>query len=191
VRPRTEPGNIALMGTFPPGFFEPTHDTRPDDPGLDGAATDSLRDFYDDLGINGRVLDLAMPSGEHFHDPPDELTPQLLGGDPLPYADGDFDDALCHEGLAPLTHPLEGFAEVARVLKPGGRFICTFTSRRRSVAPVKGWAATDDAGRVRIARRYFELTPAFGPPASDLRASLTGTGDRLWAVWATRRPGAA
>jgi hypothetical protein len=47
--------------------------------------------------------------------------------------------------------------------------------------------STDDAGRVRIVRAYFSLAPVFGPAESDLRTSLTGTGDRLWAVWAAKR----
>jgi hypothetical protein len=33
-------------------------------------------------------------------------------------------------------------------------------------------------------RNYFSLTSAFGPAESDLRTSLSGSGDRLWAVWA-------
>jgi hypothetical protein len=68
--------------------------------------------------------------------------------------------------------------------------VCSFTSRRPAAA-IRGWLATDDAGRVRIARRYFELTDGFGPAESDLRSSLTGAGDRLWAVWAARRRPAA
>ena len=68
----------------------------------------------------------------------------------------------------------DSFAEVARVLRPGGCFVITFTG------------SSDDAGRVRIVRGYFAATDGFGPAESDLRASLTGTGDRLWAVWAKR-----
>jgi SAM-dependent methyltransferase len=116
---------------------------------------------------------------------------RLDSDDTLPFPDASFDDALCCQGIASLIRPLQGFAEVARVLRPGGRFVCTFTSRPYAPATIKGWLATDDAGRVRIARRYFELTPGFGPPESDLRTSLTGAGDRLWAVWATRVPAAA
>ncbi len=64
-------------------------------------------------------------------------------------------------------------------------------SRASRAGAIRGWAATDDAGRVRLVRTYFARTPAFGPAESDLRTSLTGAGDRLWAVWATRLPGAA
>ena len=60
------------------------------------------------------------------------------------------------------------------MLRPGGCFVVTFPG------------SSDDAGRVRVVRGYFAATDAFGPAQSDLRTSLTGTGDRLWAVWAKR-----
>src|SRR3954447_21140095 len=176
-------------GAFPAGFFDRADPGQPGDAGFDATAVEALRDFYDDLGIDGRVLDLCAPSADHFNIPPDELVAHCFE-DELPFAPGSFDDALCCEGLASLTRPLEAFAEVARVLQPGGRLVCTFSSRRRPKDAIRGWLAADDAGRVRIARRYFELTPGFGPPESDLRSSLTGEGDRLWAVWATRRDAA-
>ena len=39
-----------------------------------------MRDLYSDLEIDGRVLDLAAPSREHFDVPPDELV--AFDGDP-------------------------------------------------------------------------------------------------------------
>jgi hypothetical protein len=39
---------------------------------------------------------------------------------------------------------------------------------------------------VRIVRRYFELTPGFGPPAADLRTAAHAAGDPLYAVWAAK-----
>ncbi len=177
---------MPYMGTFPPGFFDRAEPGRPDPPGLDDAALAALRDLYDDLGIDGSVIGLCAGSREHFSMPPDELETHPIADLPLPFPDGGFDDALCFEGLAALADPLAAFAEVARILRPGGRLVCSFTSRRPAAA-IRGWLATDDTGRVRIARRYFELTDAFGPAESDLRSSLSGTGDRLWAVWAARR----
>jgi SAM-dependent methyltransferase len=149
---RTESGNMRLM--------------RPD-----AAATDAIRDLYDDLEIDGRVLDLGGAGGEHFNVPPDELT---AAGEltPLPFGDASFDDAVC------FGRPEEPqlFAEVARVLRPRGRFVVTFSSQ----------LAPDTAAEVRRLRRRFQDTPAFGPAESDLRTSLSGAGDQLWAVWARR-----
>jgi SAM-dependent methyltransferase len=173
---------------FPAGFFERAESERRDAVRLDDAAVAALRDLYSDLQIDGRVLDLCLASGEHFEVPPDELV--ALARDPdgrLPFAEAAFDDVLCSGGVGGMTRPFETFAEVARVLKPSGRFVCTFADRVFARAAIRGWVAADDAGRVRIVRRYFEGTPAFAGVQSDLRTSLTGSGDRLWAVWAVKR----
>ena len=170
---------------FPAGFFERAQPERPAGAGLDEAAIAAIRDLYSDLGIDGRVLDLCGTSGEHFDVPPDELVGTAGDPDPkLPYGDDAFDDVVSSNLVGGFTRPADTFAEVSRVLRPGGRFICTFA--REAPVAVRGWAGKDDAGRVRIVRAYFSLAGAFGPAESDLRSSLTGTGDRLWAVWAAK-----
>ena len=58
------------------------------------------------------------------------------------------------------------------MLKPGGHFVCSFVG------------GADDTGRMRKLRKLFDGAPGFGGAESDLRTSLTGSGDRLWAVWA-------
>lgn len=142
---------------------------------MDDGAIAALRDLYSDLEIDGRVLDLCGGGHEYFEVPPDALV-AFEGDDKaaLPYADGEFDDVVCV--LGGIGKPRETLAEVARVLKPGGHFVCSFVG------------GADDAGRVRKLRQYFDGSPAFGGIASDLRTSLTGSGDRLWAVWAARKP---
>jgi SAM-dependent methyltransferase len=141
------------------------HDMR-----LDAAAIDAIRDLYDDLQIDGRVLDLGGAGHEHFAMPPDELI--VLEPGALAELDGSVDDVVCCG--CPDTPEL--FAAVARVLRPGGRFVMSFTNQ----------FSPDATGRVRTLRRRFEATPGFGPVESDLRTSLTGEGDQLWAVWAKR-----
>jgi SAM-dependent methyltransferase len=200
---------------FPPDFFDRA-DTAPDTEfyadarfvqHMDAAAEQAVGDLYEDLEIDGRVLDLFSSWVSHFNVPPDELVGlgmnaeelganealsewlvQDLNQNPvLPFPDGRFDDVVCSSGVDYLTRPLEVFADVARVLAPGGRFVCTFTGRCFPAKAIRGWLNTDDGGHVRIVRRYFELTPAFGAAESDLRTSLIGTGDSLWAVWAATR----
>ena len=76
-------------------------------------------------------------------------------------------------------------AEVERVLRPGGVFVCTFSNRCFPTKVIRGWLANDDAGRVRIVGRYFQLTDGFGEPTMVHRnpGALT---DPLYAVWATK-----
>jgi SAM-dependent methyltransferase len=172
---------------FPAGFFERAPAQAGLQATLDDAAVAAIRDLYSDLGVDGRVLDLGGAAQEHFDVPPDELL--AFAGDrnaTLPYGDDAFDDVVFSGGVGALTRPRETFAEAARVLRAGGRLICTFASSVHVPDEVRGWVATDDAGRVRIVRAYFGLAEAFGPAESDLRTSLTGSGDRLWAVWAAK-----
>lgn len=141
---------------------------------MDDGAIAALRDLYSDLEIDGRVLDLCGGGFEYFEVPPDHLV-LFDGSDPahLRYADGEFDDVVCLLGAR--NSALKALDEVARVLKPGGHFVCSFAG------------GADDSGRMRKLRQTFEKAPAFGGAQSDLRSSLTGSGDRLWAVWAAKR----
>ena len=134
---------------------------------IDDAARDAIRDLYDDLEIDGHVLDLGGAGMEHFTVPPDELILADAGD-----GDASYDDVVFFGA----PDDAELFARVASVLKPGGRFVITFTN---TLAP-------DTAAQVRRLRRRFEATPGFGAAESDLRTSLTGAGDQLWAVWAKR-----
>jgi SAM-dependent methyltransferase len=205
---------MSASAHFPPWFFcrqDPTPDLRfYAAPRLvthiDDAAIAAVGALYDELRVEGRVLDLMSSWISHFTAPPAELVVlglnarelaanpaaaervvQDLNADPgLPFPDGSFDDAVCAVSVDYLTRPLEVFAEVARVLRPGGRLVCTFSNRCFPTKAIRGWLATDDPGRVRIVRRYFELTPAFGPPASDLRTDPYAAGDPLYAVWAAK-----
>ncbi len=197
---------------FPPGFFD-RMDPAPD-PGfyaaprlvthIDDQAIAAVGALYEELGIEGTVLDLMSSWVSHFRTAPAELVglgmnareldanPALarsvvqdLNADPaLPFADATFDHAVCCVSVDYLVRPLEVFAEVARVLRPGGRFVCSFSNRCFPTKAIRGWLATDDAGHVAIVRRYFEHTSGFGAPEDALRTPLRGRGDPLWAVWA-------
>jgi SAM-dependent methyltransferase len=200
---------------FPPGFFDRL-DPSPDAgfyaaprfvTHIDDGAVAAVGALYEELRIRGRVLDLMASWVSHFTEPPAALVgvgmndaelaanPDMrervvrdLNADPLlPFPDRSFDDAVCCVSVDYLTRPLEVFAEVARVLRPGGRLVCTFSNRCFPTKAIRGWLATDDTGHVGIVRRYFALTPGFGPPTADLRTPLAAAGDPLYAVWAVRR----
>jgi len=74
------------------------------------------------LGLNMQELE-ANPRLDERH-------VQDLNAQPgLPFEDGGFDLVLCSLSVEYLTDPLAVFAEVRRVLAPGGRFVLSFSDR--------------------------------------------------------------
>jgi SAM-dependent methyltransferase len=131
------------------------------------------------LGMNGQELAANPQATERaVHD---------LNQDPtLPFADASFDDATCCVSVDYLIRPVEVFTEVARVLRPGGRFVITFSNRCFPTKVIRGWALADAAGCVEIVNRYFRLSGGFDEPTAALRTDLGTPGDPLWAVWSAR-----
>ena len=88
-----------------------------------------------------------------------------LNADPrLPFEDGSFDAVTCCASVDYLVHPVEVFADVARVLRPGGMFVVTFSNRCFPSKAVRGWLANDDRGHVAIVDAYFDAAACFGRP---------------------------
>jgi hypothetical protein len=85
-----------------------------------------------------------------------------------------------------LTRPVEVFAEVGRVLRPGGRFVTTFSNRCFPTKAIYGWLANDEPTRCRIVETYFAESDAFDPATVDVRLAPGTGGDPLYAVWAVR-----
>ncbi len=197
--------------TFPPGFFDradpgvdsefytaPRLVTHIDDRAI--AAVGAL---YAELGLDGEVLDLMSSWVSHFPSQPRRLVglglnptelaanPMLtewvvhdLNADPtLPFPDSGFDDATCCVSVDYLTKPVALFREVGRVLRPGGRFVVTFSNRCFPTKAIRGWLYSDDAQHLQIVDAYFRLSGGFGPTRAGQRTS-PGFGDPLYAVWA-------
>jgi SAM-dependent methyltransferase len=179
---------------------------------IDDAAIAMVSALYDELGLSGpdagHQLDLMSSWISHFSSAPSELTvlgmnaPELerntqathrvvhdLNTSPtLPFNDNTFDGAMCCVSVDYLTHPIEVFDEVARVLKPGRPFVCTFSNRCFPTKAIRGWLQTDDATHCAIVAEYFRLATGFGEPVAQQRIpSPTGpiARDPLFAVWAT------
>jgi len=198
---RTDPDDDAR-------FYEPprlvTH--------IDDGAIAAVGAVYAELGLDGdapspvHVLDLMSSWVSHFRAPPAALTivgmnrtelaanPAAtervvvdLNTDPvLPFADGSFDGATCCVSVDYLVRPLEVFGEVARVLRPGAPFVCTFSNRCFPTKAIHGWLAADDVGRATIVGEYFRRTPGFGAPDAVRVTPEHHRGDPLFAVWAHR-----
>jgi SAM-dependent methyltransferase len=197
---------------FPPGFFARA-DESPDvvfygearivthiDPG----AIAAVGELYDELGLTGEVLDLCSSWVSHFNVKPERLVvlgmndvelarnPHAsesvvhdLNADPtLPFPDASFDAATCCVSVDYLTRPLEVFDEVARVLRSGAPFVCTFSNRCFPTKAIRGWLSSDDHSHVALVAQYFALSNGWDEPEAEQRA--TAFIDPLYAVWARR-----
>jgi SAM-dependent methyltransferase len=96
----------------------------------------------------------------------DRLTSRVvqdLNADPvLPFADRVFDACILTHAVEYLIKPVAVFAEIARVLKPGGTCLVAFA---RTAAPTKAiaiWRNHGDGDRARLVELYFSLSGGFG-----------------------------
>jgi SAM-dependent methyltransferase len=156
-------------------FYEParlaTH--------IDDAAIAALTDFYREIAPQGAaVLDLMSSWISHL--PPERAYAEVVGhgmnaeelaanarltrwfiqdlnrAPELPLADAAFDAALCCVGVQYLQRPVEVFAEVRRVLRPGAPFAVSFSNRCFPTKAVAIWRALDGDGHARLVRLYLE-----------------------------------
>ena len=176
---------------------------------VDARAIAAIGELYAELGLNTpdtTVLDICSSWISHFPSRPGRLVVTGMNAtelaanemadawsvgnlnvDPtLEHEDASFDAVTCAVSVDYLTRPLEVFAEVARVLRPGGPFVCTFSNRCFPTKAIRGWLSSDDRGRCAIVARYFALTEGFDEPIVEHRNAGTA-GDPLYAVRARRR----
>lgn len=109
-----------------------------------------------------------------------------LNADPgLPFDDATFDFVLCAVSIQYLTRPVEVFAELARVLREGGRAVISTSHRCFPTKAIRAWHVLPTAERLRTIARYFDHAGGFGPPELLDRSPLGA--DPLWIVSAARR----
>jgi SAM-dependent methyltransferase len=200
---------------FPPGFFDRA-DPGPDPEfyawprlvtHIDDGAIAAVGDLYEELGIDGDVLDLMGSWVSHFRERPRHLTVLGMNVDELaanrdahgtvvhdlntdaglPFADAAFDAVVCCVSVDYLVRPIEVFADVARVTRPGGPFVCTFSNRCFPTKAIRGWLATDDRQHCAIVAEYFRRSGRWGEPVVQTRTPPGHRGDPLYAVSARRR----
>jgi SAM-dependent methyltransferase len=202
-----------MTSPWPDGFFDRQDDRDDADfyaaprfvTHLDDAALAGVSALYAELGTTGDVLDLMSSWVSHLPERPRSLTVlgmnaaeltanpfadgvvlQDLNRDPrLPFPDESFDAVLNCVSVDYLVRPVEVYGEVARVLRPGGVSVCTFSDRCFPSKAVRGWLGTDDATHCAIVAEYHRQAGGFEEPVAEQR--LDGRrSDPLWAVWARR-----
>jgi SAM-dependent methyltransferase len=172
---------------------------------IDDAAIAAATAFYRQLvPAGGRVLDLMSSWISHLPDDVDyahvaglgmneqelaanprlhERVVQDLNADPaLPWPDAHFDAAIISVSVQYLVRPAEVFAEIGRVLVPGGPLAVTFSNRCFPTKAVAVWQMLDDRGHAELIGLYFRLSGAFGQPRAHDLSPEPGRSDPLFAV---------
>ena len=199
------------MPAFPEEFFARSDETEDAEfyaypryvTHIDDGAIAAVGALYQELAVRGAVLDLMSSWVSHFVTAPEALTvlgmnadelaanPQAAAGvvhdlnaDPrMPFADDAFDHATCCVSVDYLTDPVAVFRDVARVVRPGGLFVTTFSNRLFPTKAIRGWLYSGDAAHLQIVADYFAAAGGF-EPASTRQCATPPGGDPLYAVWA-------
>ncbi|MBI3759375.1 MAG: methyltransferase domain-containing protein [Deltaproteobacteria bacterium] len=101
----------------------------------------------------------------------------------LPFGDETFDGVVMTVSVQYLTRPIELFADVGRVLKPGAPFIVTFSNRMFPTKAVALWHGADRHQRVTVVQGYFAQSAAFEKiQFIDASAPTDPHSDPIWAV---------
>ncbi|MGF1498566.1 MAG: class I SAM-dependent methyltransferase [Elainellaceae cyanobacterium] len=82
----------------------------------------------------------------------------------LPLPDESFDAVLNAVSVQYLQYPDQVFAEISRILKPGGICIVSFSNRMFYQKAIQAWRDGSESSRVELVKRYFQSTPDFEPP---------------------------
>ena len=113
----------------------------------------------------------------------------------LPLADNSFDAVLIAVSVQYLEYPERIFAELHRILKPGGIVIASFSNRMFYQKAIAAWRDGNETQRVELVKRYFRAVPGFSSPEVIAQQSAVpvmlqllgmGGGDPFYAVMAER-----
>lgn len=127
-----------------------------------------------------------------------ERVVQDLNREPrLPFDAASFDAAFCTASVEYLVRPLDVFAELARVLKPGAPFVVSFSERWFPTKAIELWSELHPFERMGLVLHYFERSGAFNDlgteslrglprPQDDPYADQMIESDPVYIVWGRR-----
>jgi SAM-dependent methyltransferase len=164
-----------------------------------------------------RVLDLMASWASHLPDAPEQIAVSGLGmnaaelaanarlaariahdlnADPrLPFDAAVFDLVICTASVEYLVHPQAVFAEVRRVLRPGGRFVLSFSDRWFPPKAIRVWAELHPyerlglilwlLGQAGFCDLHSETLRGLKRPEDDPHIGEREYSDPLFAAWGT------
>ena len=109
------------------------------------------------------LVGLGMNAEEMSDNPQltDYLVHDLNVNPKLPFKDNSFDMVICTVSVEYLIHPDDVFADVARVLRPGGTFALTFSNRWFPPKTIRIWPELHEFERMGLVLEYFLRTGKF------------------------------
>ena len=139
------------------------------------------------LGLNEEELQ----RNEAFHD---YLIHDLNRVPELPFGANSFDGVICTVSIEYLTRPYEIFAELARILKPGGLLVVTISERWFPTKAITSWENLHPFERQGLVIRYFmegnhfvnihtESIRGYPRPSGDKYYHHQPASDSLFFVW--------
>jgi SAM-dependent methyltransferase len=150
--------------------------------------------------LQARVTGLGMNRDELEANPllDQRLVHDLNQNPKMPFPDASFDAVVCTVSVEYLTQPFAVFREVARVLRPGGQFIVSFSNRWFPPKAIDLWHNLHEFERSALVLEYFlesgefEALETFSVrglprPEDDAHISVSTYSDPLHAVWGRRR----
>ena len=177
---------------------------------IDQGAITAISDFFKtQIPENAEVLDLMSSWRSHWPaDHPkekmvglglnqvelkenpdlDEFVVHNLNTNPeLPFEDDSFDAVIITVSAQYLTKPIETFAQVNRILRPGGMVIVSFSNRMFPSKAVLIWRNSTDRGRVDLVGSYMEAAGNFEDiQGSFLNPTTSPPDDPMYAVHALK-----
>lgn len=185
---------------------------------LDEAAQAQLKSIYNKLiPAHSEILDLMSSINSHIDEKletkkitglgmnAEELTTNpclderivhdINQHQQLPFADASFDTIVCSLSIEYITQPSKLFDEAARILRPGGKFIISFSNRWFPTKAVQVWNNLHDFERIGLVMEHFIESAHFGDintyslrgiprPIDDKHK--TPLSDPIYVVWASR-----
>lgn len=139
----------------------------------------------------GQVVGLGMNREELAGNPRlDDRRVQDLNVDPrLPFPDAVFDAVLITVSVQYLTRPVAVCREIARVLRPEGTVIVSFSNRMFPTKAVRVWQETPEPARPSLVAHYLTEAGGFGEAVVEAHVPSRGWfggGDPLWVVVARK-----
>ncbi|HWR90097.1 MAG TPA: methyltransferase domain-containing protein [Dissulfurispiraceae bacterium] len=112
----------------------------------------------------------------------------------LPFGDNEFDAVVCSVSIEYVIRPHELYREVARVLRPGGPFIVTFSHRWFPPKVIRIWEELHEFERMGMVAEYFLRSGLFDGietfsmrglprPENDRYYPKVMVSDPVYAVW--------